>query len=39
MNDNKIQIIKDDKIGVRTPFLAKLNNGKHILVLPIFIFT
>jgi len=30
MNDNKIQIIKDDKIGVRAPFLAKISNGKHI---------
>jgi hypothetical protein len=30
MNDNKIQIIKDDKIVVRTLLLAKLNNGKHI---------
>ena len=30
MNENKIQIIKDDEIGVRTPLLAKLNNGEHI---------
>ena len=30
MNENKIQIIKDDEIGVRTLLLAKLNNGEHI---------
>ena len=30
MNESKIQIIKDDEIGVRALLLAKLNNGEHI---------
>ena len=37
MNENKIQIIKDDEIGVRTLLLAKLNNGEHISILALLI--